>query len=419
MAHPGDLSALADAFDAGTVRPASICAVIGKTEGNGGVNDFTRGYFTQSLMALLSARLDEPQPSLAARIPCVLSGGTEGVLSPHYIVLCREPVADDETDVVNVVNVANVVNVVNAGNVSDLARFAGVAPTADVRADTPSLAVGTAFSPPCPAHDIGRAAHVNSVAEAVRAAMADAGIDDPADVVFVQVKCPCVTAARAQASLAHGFAPASTDPNRSMALARAAGAFGVAVALGEMVAQGVTDDDLLKDFTRYSGRASISSGVEVIANEVIVLGNSQRWRSRQRIACAPMRDALDIGAVGAALAGVGIEAAPQVLPAQRARIAAVLVKCEPDRRGTVRGHRHTMLDDTDINAQRHIRGAVGGMVAAVIGDGRIFVSGGAEHQGPDGGGLIAVIAAIGLPPAAPSPFSASLDAIADPTRSLP
>ncbi len=70
----------------------------------------------------------------------------------------------------------------------------------------------------------------------------------------------------------------------------------------------------------------------------------------------------------------------------------VLVKCEPDRRGKIRGHRHTMLDDTDINAQRHIRGAVAGLVAGVIGDGRIFVSGGAEHQGPDGGGLIAVIA---------------------------
>jgi cyanuric acid amidohydrolase len=51
-----------------------------------------------------------------------------------------------------------------------------------------------------------------------------------------------------------------------------------------------------------------------------------------------------------------------------------------------------MLDDTDINAQRHIRGAVGGLVAGVLGDGRIFVSGGAEHQGPDGGGLVAVIA---------------------------
>jgi cyanuric acid amidohydrolase len=51
-----------------------------------------------------------------------------------------------------------------------------------------------------------------------------------------------------------------------------------------------------------------------------------------------------------------------------------------------------MLDDTDINAQRHVRGALGGLVASVIGDGRIFVSGGAEHQGPDGGGMIAAIA---------------------------
>ena len=71
---------------------------------------------------------------------------------------------------------------------------------------------------------------------------------------------------------------------------------------------------------------------------------------------------------------------------------AVFVKCEPDRRGHIRGQRHTMLDDTDINAQRHIRGAVGGLVAGVLGDTRIFVSGGAEHQGPDGGGLIAAIA---------------------------
>ena len=46
----------------------------------------------------------------------------------------------------------------------------------------------------------------------------------------------------------------------------------------------------------------------------------------------------------------------------------------------------------DKYALRHIRGAVAGLVAGVIGDGRIFVSGGAEHQGPDGGGLIAVIA---------------------------
>src|SRR5438445_9160807 len=108
-----------------------------------------------------------------------------------------------------------------------------------------------------------------------------------------------------------------------------------------------------------------------------------------------MIDALDIASVVAVLSDLGIAAAPQAAVHDAARIATVLVKCEPDRRGKIRGNRHTMLDDTDINAQRHVRGAVAGLVAGVLGDGRIFVSGGAEHQGPDGGGLIAVIAARG------------------------
>ena len=106
-----------------------------------------------------------------------------------------------------------------------------------------------------------------------------------------------------------------------------------------------------------------------------------------------MNDALDIGAIHGVLGELGVDAAPQVSTTDAERLACVLVKCEPDRCGAVRSHRHTMLDDTDINAQRHIRGAVGGLIAGVLGDPRIFVSGGAEHQGPDGGGLIAVVAA--------------------------
>lgn len=87
MAHPGDLSALDRALAENAVRADEIAAVIGKIEGNGGVNDFTRGYFTQSLMGLLSCKLGQPADELLRRIPCVLSGGTEGVLSPHYVVL--------------------------------------------------------------------------------------------------------------------------------------------------------------------------------------------------------------------------------------------------------------------------------------------------------------------------------------------
>lgn len=359
MAHPGDVSALAELLDAGALHAHQIVAVIGKTEGNGGVNDFTRGYFTQSLMGLLAQRLGRPASALMRELPCVLSGGTEGVLSPHYVVFARTgpPV----------------------GN-------------ADATAGSAALAIGTAMSMPTPAQDIGRWSHVAAVAVAVRAAMRDAGIDQPADVRFVQVKCPCVTSARAQEAAAGGHAVLTADAGRSMAYARAAGAFGTAIALGELPDDPVLESALLRDFTHFSSRASVSCGVEVECNEIIVLGHSRRWQGPLRMGCAPMRDALDIAAVGAALAPLGMAAAPQLQAADAQRIAAVFVKCEPDRSGAVRGARHTMLDDTDINAQRHIRGAVGALVAGVLGDPRIFVSGGAEHQGPDGGGLVAVIA---------------------------
>jgi cyanuric acid amidohydrolase len=358
MSHPGDVSALEQLFAKGLLAPAGIVAgivaVIGKTEGNGGVNDFTRGYFTQSLMGLLGRKLGQEPEDLIKHIPCVLSGGTEGVLSPHYVVLTRSGTPP-------------------------------VTPHA-----MPALAIGTAVSAPLPAEHVGRNAHVQSVANAVKAAMADARIADPRDVHFVQVKCPCITSARAEAAKARRQSVVTADPNRSMALARAAGAFGVALALGEIAE--ADESAMLRDFSVLSNCASISSGVEVEANEVIVLGNSRSWSGDLVIAHRPMVDALDIGGVVAMLGDLGIEAKPQVSARDFPRLRAVFVKCEPDRRGAIRGHRHTMLDDTDIKAQRHVRGALGGLVAGVIGDGRIFVSGGAEHQGPDGGGLIAAIA---------------------------
>ncbi|HEV3492123.1 MAG TPA: ring-opening amidohydrolase, partial [Reyranella sp.] len=41
---PQDTAPLAAAIAAGEVDPATIVAIVGKTEGNGCVNDFTRGY---------------------------------------------------------------------------------------------------------------------------------------------------------------------------------------------------------------------------------------------------------------------------------------------------------------------------------------------------------------------------------------
>ena len=165
-----------------------------------------------------------------------------------------------------------------------------------------------------PPQDVGREAHVLSVAAAVRAAMADAGITDPEEIALVQVKCSCVTSARAQAAEKAGALVLTADPGRSMAFARAAGALGVAYALGELAWKAHHTVALLSDFSIFSPRASISSGVEVEANEVIVLGNSRAWSGPLRIASRPMLDALDIGAIGDALGALGIPANPQVLP---------------------------------------------------------------------------------------------------------
>jgi len=71
----------------------------------------------------------------------------------------------------------------------------------------------------------------------------------------------------------------------------------------------------------------------------------------------------------------------------------LLAKAEAGSTGRLRGRRHTMLDDSDISSTRHARGFVAGALAGLIGHAELYVSGGAEHQGPDGGGPVAIIAA--------------------------
>ena len=90
-AGPQDTAPLAAAIAAGEVDPATIVAIVGKTEGNGCVNDFTRGYATLALKLLLAERLHCAPSEIDKRVAIVMSGGTEGGLSPHLLVFCREP----------------------------------------------------------------------------------------------------------------------------------------------------------------------------------------------------------------------------------------------------------------------------------------------------------------------------------------
>jgi len=52
MAAPDDVSTIAAAIRDGRIEPAGIRAVLAKTEGNGCVNDFSRGLARHALRAL-------------------------------------------------------------------------------------------------------------------------------------------------------------------------------------------------------------------------------------------------------------------------------------------------------------------------------------------------------------------------------
>lgn len=353
MRHPGDAAAIEALFAEGEILPQEIVAILGKTEGNGCVNDFTRAYAVSALAAMLAARLGTSPEEVATRVALVMSGGTEGGLSPHFLVLGVREV--------------------------------------DVPA-TGALALGVSFTADFAPEEIGRMAQLHATAAAVRMAMREAGITDPAEVHYVQVKCPLVTSAKAGDAAARGKTVATAGTYASMGLSRGAAALGVALALGEVEEAALTDAVIGEDWRLHSSRASCSAGVELERCEVIVLGNSPTWAGDLTIGHDMMQDAIDLPAVQRALAAAGLAGSGQLDEAARGRLVAVLAKAETSTTGMIRGLRHIMGDDSDIHATRHARALVGGVIGAAVGRMDLFVSGGAEHQGPDGGGPVAVIA---------------------------
>src|SRR3954464_4673624 len=77
---PVDVSGLLSLIEQGKIDPKSIVAILGKTEGNGGVNDFTREYAVSALGAARALYFNLPPPRGEQGIALVMSGGTGGVL---------------------------------------------------------------------------------------------------------------------------------------------------------------------------------------------------------------------------------------------------------------------------------------------------------------------------------------------------
>ena len=173
-----------------------------------------------------------------------------------------------------------------------------------------------------------------------------------------------------------------------MAKSRYASALGVGLALDEIRAS-----DLPFAFDSAEGywstKASCSSGAELEDCHIIVLASDSAYKGSVRLGAvsATMEDAIDAASILRLTNHIQTLHPMPMMP----RVVQVFAKAEASPNGVIRGNRHTMLTDSDIHSTRHARAAVGGLIAGLVGDCMIYVSGGAEGQGPAGGGTLCIV----------------------------
>jgi cyanuric acid amidohydrolase len=135
--------------------------------------------------------------------------------------------------------------------------------------------IGTALSAELLPEDIGRLAMVQKVADAVKAAMKDAGISDPKDVHYVQTKTPLLTIDSVRDAETRHQALAC-EVHDSMGVSNGTTALGIAVALGEVPMPKA--EQICNDLDLYSSVASCSSGVELTgADRAARQQGRRRW----------------------------------------------------------------------------------------------------------------------------------------------
>ena len=351
MAAPEDVNGLRQLLATQQIAATDIVGIIAQTEGTG----YARGYTSLCLQLLLSEYLGISPQAVFDRISLMMIGLCGGLMSPHYTVFTRR-------------------------------RVASSAPTEK------KLTVGVANTRVLQPEEYGTLTQVTLVTEAVKTAIADAGITDFADVHCVEVKCPAMTTARLADAEQRGVSVASPNLGQASSLSKGASALGIALALGEVPEERLTDSVINSDRTLFTNRGSVSAGGEQSACRILVMGNSSQSISRYRVGHGVMADQLDVEGVYTALSKAGLKVNSPLTPEQQRRIVQVFVNCGADAVGAVRARRHTIHSDFLSGYAGIVAKAVANaVVASVVGDPMILASAGNEHQGAPGSNLIAAI----------------------------
>ena len=349
-----DASDLEKSIQSKQIDADNVIAVIGKTEGNGGVNDFTRILSDEAFRNVLRRHGKRGEAEIK-QIPMVWSGGCDGVITPHATVFVR----NGKTGAPNQMRIA----------------------------------MGTAISEVIMPEDIGRPAMVEKVADGVRKAMKDAGIADPKDVHYVQTKTPLLTIDAVQDAHRRGK-DVACEVHDSMGVSNGSAGLGIGVALGEISMPKA--NEICRNLDLYSSVASCSSGVELDRAQIVLLGNKAGAGGRYQIGHSVMRDALDIDGIYEAIRNAGLSLPNRPHSGDlNGKVVNCFIKCEADRSARLLGRRQIMLDDSDVHHHRHAKAAVGAVAATALGDPAVFVSVDAMHQGPQGGGPVIAIVDVG------------------------
>ena len=351
MSDPGDVTSLEKAIADSTIDPAEIIGVISQPEGTG----YARALTMLQLSLLIGQHLDQSPEEVVARVPMMMIGLCGGLMSPHHNVITRTEASSEAAT------------------------------------DDPRLAVGVGSTRDLAPEELGTAKQAHMVAEAVASAISDGGMT-PDEIDCVQIKCPAMTPERAK-SLA---AVPGGSLGAASSLSKAASALGIAIALGEISADAVTDDVVNRDRSLFTQRGSVSAGGEHTACRVLAFGNSVASTSSLRSGSGVMSDQLDVSGILSAVNASGIDSPSNPLaPADANRVRQVFINCGADLTSEVRGRRHTINSDF-MSGQAGIvaKAVANAIVASVVGDPMVLASAGAEHQGPPGSNLITVLSEV-------------------------
>lgn len=328
---PGDAAGL-DAFIArtGAARIRHM-AVLGKVEGPATLNDFSRELAQNAAETAITAA---GGAALLERSWRIFSTGCEGIASPLTIAIAATDAPADASD----------------------------------GSQRPGLVLGAARSIPLAANERCGRGHIMLAADTTRDAMRLAGLS-PDQVALVLIKSPVLSPNEA------ATAPGTLRRHAgSTGASRGAAALGAGIAIGDIDPADL-DDDPVGRTTAFATRTMSFSGTEAERIEVVVFGVRPGGDARWLIATHQLRDLLDWPS--------------QAIDPDHPSIA--FFKAGIPASGHLRGRRTTVLT-SDLTADKQLRAAASGIIGARIPNADTFITAGAEHQGPPGACLLAVIA---------------------------